>query len=54
MELLLKAAGHLGPDEQLVPDGRPTFAQFVDSDPRLARTQKDILVALYRSWLGPA
>jgi transcriptional regulator with XRE-family HTH domain len=52
MELLLKAAGHLGADEQLVPDGRPTFDQFVDADPRLTRTQKDILKAMYHSWLG--
>lgn len=52
MELLLRAAGHLGPDEHLIQDGRPSFASFVDGDPRLSRNQKKVLKLMYQTWLG--
>lgn len=52
-ERLLRAAGHLGPDESLIQDGRPSFAAFVDSEPLLSRGQKKILKDMYRSWIGP-
>lgn len=52
MEILLRTTGYLGPHEQLVPDERPTFAQFVDSDPLLSRRQKDALLTIYESWVA--
>lgn len=51
MEELLRATSHLGPHERLVPDERQSFAQFVDSDGMLSRHQKDVLIAVYDSWM---
>lgn len=51
-EALLRSGGHLGPDEHLIQDGRPTFASFVDSDKFLSKGQKQVLKLMYDSWLG--
>ena len=51
-EVLLRSAGHLGPDERLIQEGRPSFAAFVDSDRRLSGSQKELLKGIYASWIG--
>lgn len=49
---LLRAAGRLLPSDELAPDGeRPTFEQFVNTDPALRSDQKKVLIDLYRSWV---
>lgn len=49
-ETLLRSAGHLGPDEHLIQDGRPSFVSFVDSDRQMSANQKAILKSIYGSW----
>lgn len=48
---LLKAAGRLEPSDELSPDARPPFADFVRTDPNLRADQKKVLVDLYDSWV---
>lgn len=51
MEALLRTSGHLAEGESLIPDGRLTFAEFVATEPLLSKTQKDVLVRIYESWV---
>ena len=46
---LLKAGGR--PDDNAAGRKRPTFEQFVRSEPLLRAEQKEILIGLYRSWV---
>lgn len=48
---LLHAAGRLEPGDDIAPDSRPTFADFVRTDPNLRSDQKVILIDLYNSWV---
>lgn len=49
---LLKASGRLTAEQQLMMERRPTFAEFVHSDPRLDRKAARALVALYLHFTG--
>lgn len=49
---LLRAAGLLEPGDDLIPEGRPSFETFVNTDPALRTDQKRVLIDLYRSWVG--
>ncbi|MCU1483881.1 MAG: family transcriptional regulator [Actinomycetia bacterium] len=49
---LLRAAGRLQSGDDLVPDNRrPSFEEFVRTDPALRADQKRILIELYSSWV---
>lgn len=49
---LLRAAGRLRPGDELTPDThRPSFEEFVRTDPALRADQKRILIELYSSWV---
>jgi transcriptional regulator with XRE-family HTH domain len=49
---LLRAAGRLRPGDDLSPDNRrPTFEEFVRTDPALRSDQKKVLVDLYSSFV---
>jgi transcriptional regulator with XRE-family HTH domain len=49
---LLRAAGRLQAGDELTPDaGRPSFEEFVRTDPSLRADQKRILIELYSSWV---
>lgn len=50
-EDLLRAAGRLGNGDTLDVPGRPSFEEFVNSDPLLIREQRDMLLRLYRSYV---
>lgn len=50
--ILLRAAGRLQPGDRLSPDERPTFEDFVQTDPALRSDQKGVLISLYRSYVG--
>lgn len=51
MEALMRASNHLRADEPLIQEGRLSFQQFVDSEPLLTQGQKDVLLAMYFSWV---
>ena len=49
---LLRAAGRLQAGDDLAPDNRrPSFEEFVRTDPALRADQKRILIELYSSWV---
>lgn len=48
---ILRAAGRLSPEEEAELRGRPTFEDFVNSDPELRVDQKRMLVGLYRTYV---
>lgn len=48
---LLRAAGRLAPHDELDPRPRPSFEEFVRTDPLLTSDQKRILTELYSSWV---
>jgi transcriptional regulator with XRE-family HTH domain len=49
---LLEASGRLTVEQQLLLDRRPSFSEFVQSDPRLDRQAARALVALYLHFTG--
>lgn len=49
---MLGAAGRLKPGEDLSPEQRASFTEFVNTDPALTAQQKAILIELYSSWVG--
>lgn len=48
---MLGAAGRLKPGEDLSPEQRASFEDFVQTDPSLTTQQKGILIDLYSSWV---
>lgn len=48
---LLAAAGRLKPGEEVSPERRVSFTEFVQTDPALTAQQKGILIDLYSSWV---
>lgn len=49
---LLEASGRLSAEQQLMMQSRPSFSEFVHSDPRLDRIGARALVALYLHFTG--
>jgi transcriptional regulator with XRE-family HTH domain len=49
---LLESSGRLTAEQQLMMQRRPSFAEFVHSDPRLDRQAARALVALYLHFTG--
>jgi transcriptional regulator with XRE-family HTH domain len=49
---LLEASGRLTAEQQLMMQRRPSFSEFVHSDPRLDRQAARALVALYLHYTG--
>lgn len=47
----LRTAG-LEPGDLLSPDERPTFREFVETDPSLRSDQKDVLIRTYETFVG--
>ncbi len=50
-EKLLEAAGRQQPGDEVDEPKRPTFEEFVRTDPLLRSDQKRILLDLYSSWV---
>lgn len=53
-EALMRAAGHLGPNEELIDGKRPTTLSMIEADPRLTDYQKSVVAAVYRAYLPDA
>lgn len=50
----LRATGRLEPGDDMSPEARMGFEEFVNSDPALRADQKRALVTLYRTWVREA
>lgn len=48
----LRAAGRLEQGDPITPEKRPSFEDFVRSDPFLRKDQKDVLITTYRAFVG--
>lgn len=49
---MLVAAGRDSPADHGAPSTRPTFQQFVKTDPLLRADERDLLIRLYESYVG--
>lgn len=49
-EGLMRAGGHLGPDEHLIDGTRPTIVNMIKADPVLTEEQKHVVIAVYRAY----